>query len=674
MNSTESLRSTQVTTPFPERSVVSVAAESPHPTGLPDEVTGRAEPAPSAGRPSTGSRSGCERVAATPWRAPGRPWLTAALVLLLLASFALQAVSALRSKFTTFDEAFYLAGGYSYLVTGDTRMVNRFHPPLAQVLVALPLLPLDLKQPEADPNWSAAPGDLSTRNFSLNFLYQNRVPWQTILFRGRLMMVGFAVVVGLVVFAWAAELGGRLAGLLALAFYAFSPNLLAHAELTTTDLPVAGLAFAACYFLWRFYRRPSLPGLLLTGLVFGLALVTKLSALIFAPILVLLSALYVVTPPQNGTAGGPELPQQPGRSPGRAWSGRLALAALSLVIIAGLATAVIWLAYLGASSAGTKADFIAACWKSLTGSPAVSSGSPANLMSRLWATATPLIPCPKEYWELLAWLLAKSRTGHHAFLLGQLSQKGWWCFFPLTFAVKTPLATLILVGVALACGWTRQNLFDRLFLLLPPLAFLGVSMCSRINIGYRHILPMLPFLLVFGSQLASRPWPAAGRRYARVALLSGLLAWHVAGTLRVAPHHLAFFNELVGGPGQGYKYLVDSNLDWGQDLLGLADYLHEQHVDQVKLAYFGLVTPEVIRSLGINFEPVTSREEAEPSPGVYAISATYLQGPYGSGFLGGEGPPFTWLRRLEPQAVIGYTIFVYRVTDADVAKLEEERR
>jgi hypothetical protein len=270
--------------------------------------------------------------------------------------------------------------------------------------------------------------------------------------------------------------------------------------------------------------------------------------------------------------------------------------------------------------------------------------------------------------------MAKSRTGHRAFLAGQLSQTGWWYFFPVTFAIKTPLPTLILVGFALACGWARRNLFDRLFLLLPPVAVLGVSMSSHINIGYRHILPMVPFLLVFGSQVASRPWATEGRRYARVALVSGLLAWQVAGTLRVAPHHLAFFNELVGGPGQGYKYLVDSNLDWGQDLLGLAGYVREHHVDRVKLAYFGLVTPEVVRSVGINFEPVTSREETEPSAGVYAISATYLQGPYGSGFLGGEGPPFPWLRQLEPEAVIGYTVFVYRVTDADVARLKEERR
>ena len=640
--------------------MVSDAAENSHPSGFPDEARGRPRAVPCSGR---------------------RSWAIAALVLLLLTAFAVQAVSALRQKFTTFDEALYLAGGYSYLVTGDTRMVNRFHPPLAQVLVALPLLTLDLNEPEADPNWSAPPNDLSTTTFALDFLYRNRAPWQSILFRGRLMMVAFGVAVGLLVFAWAAELGGGVAGLLALAFYAFSPNLLAHAELTTTDFPVAGLTFASCYFLWRFYRQPSLLRLLLTGLVFGLALVTKLSALIFAPILVLLSALYVAFPPRRKAIPA-HLTEPPARPLSRTWPVRLGLAVITLAAIVALACGVIWLTYLGASSAGTRAEFIAAACSSLTSSAAgVQTSSALSPTARACASLARFIPWPKQYWEVFAWLLAKSRTGHRAFLAGRLSQSGWWYFFPVAFGIKTPLPTLILVGFALvlgrgpARGWARRKLFDRLFLLLPPAAFLGASMLSHINIGYRHILPMLPFLLVFGSQVASRPWPTEGRRYARVALLSGLLAWHVAGTLRVAPHYLAFFNELVGGPREGYKYLVDSNLDWGQDLVGLADYVREHHIDQVKLAYFGLVTPEVVRSLGINFQPVTRREEVEPPPGVYAISATRLQGAYGSGLFGGEGPlPFARLRRLDPQAVVGYTIFVYQVTDADVARLKEEAR
>ena len=228
----------------------------------------------------------------------------------------------------------------------------------------------------------------------------------------------------------------------------------------------------------------------------------------------------------------------------------------------------------------------------------------------------------------------------------------------------------VLVLVGLTLGWRRGHLFDRCFLLLPPVVFLLVSMTSRINIGYRHILPMLPFLLVFGSQVAAWEVKQAWRKWTFAALL---LAWYVGGTLRVAPHYLAYFNELVGGPRQGYHYLVDSNLDWGQDLLGLADHVREQGIEEVKLAYFGLVTPEVIRSLGISHQPVKRGEERRPTPGVYAISATRLQGTYRMGLLGKPGEkPFHWLRKLEPETVIGYTIFVYRVTEADVAKLQEQ--
>ncbi|MCK4301019.1 MAG: glycosyltransferase family 39 protein, partial [Planctomycetes bacterium] len=274
----------------------------------------------------------------------------------LLSLFALQAVLSLRGKFTTFDEGYYLSGGYSYLVTGDTGMVNRFHPPLAQVLVALPLAGLDLEPPERDPAWWLPKSDLSSRTFALNFLYRNRAPWQTILTRGRLMMVGLGVVVGLVVFLWALELRGVRAGLLALVLYTFSPNLLAHARLTTTDFAVAGLSFAACYALWRFYRQPGLLRLILAGLLLGLALLSKLSALIFCPVVVLLSILYVLAPPRHESTYN----ARPGETDERAaptWGRRLAIGLVAVLVVAVVACGVIWLGYAGATGPGTKEQF-----------------------------------------------------------------------------------------------------------------------------------------------------------------------------------------------------------------------------------------------------------------------------------------------------------------------------
>ncbi len=595
-------------------------------------------------------------------------------VVLLLSLFALQAVLSLRGKFATFDEAFYLSRGHSYLVTADSRMVSRFHPPLAQVLVALPLVGLDLEPPERDPAWWLPKSDLSNRTFALNFLYRNRAPWQTILTRGRLMMVGLGVVVGLVVFLWALELWGVRAGLLALVLYAFSPNLLAHARLTTTDFAVAGLSFAACYLLWRFYRQPGLLRLVLAGLLLGLALLSKLSALIFCPVVVLLSILYVLAPPKRQSTCDP----QPGEADERAaptWGRRVAVALVAVLVVAVVACGVIWLGYAGATGPGSREEFI----REVCGIvfrptvPQTAMTVVKGLLGRVGPTLAALIPWPKQYWELLAWLVAKSHTGHRAFLADRLSQSGWWYYFPVVLAIKTPLPTLILAALALVVGWSRRTLFDRLFLLIPATAFLLVSMTSHINIGYRHVLPVLPFVLVFAGQVGAWQARTRARTWGKWALVGALVAWCVAGTVRVAPHYLAYFNELVGGPRRGYRYLVDSNLDWGQDLLGLRDYLRGHNIDQVKLAYFGLATPDIIRSVGIAHEPLTRQEESEPTPGTYAISATRLQGAYGVGILGGAtSEPFAWFKRLEPEAVIGYSIFVYWVTEADVARLKEQ--
>jgi hypothetical protein len=594
------------------------------------------------------------------------------VVVLLLGLFILQAVTSLQRKFTTFDEPFYLVGGYSYLVTGDTRMVNRYHPPLAQVLVALPLLRLGLSSPTKDPAWASIADDFSSRVLAMNFLYDNSVPWEDILTPARLMMVALGVVIGLVVFLWAYELWGTAAGLLALAVYAFSPNILAHARLATTDFAVTGMSLSACYLLWRFYRRPGALRVLAAGVVLGLALLAKISALIFALGLIPLAVLYVLAPPAEGT-------------PRKGRYGRLddalscsclrrgLLALIATVAIYLVASGCLWLAFPSVKSEGTRAEAIGnVCMEAGLSEGSGASGAGLSLPRRALRAALPLIPWPKEYWQLVGWLTAKSETGHPGFLAGKHSQTGWWYFFPVVLAIKTPLPLLLLFSVALFLGWSRERLFDRLFLLIPPALFLALSMQAKINIGYRHVLPVLPFAIVYASQVAS--W-ALGRGWSRLrwVALGLLVVWQVAGTVLIWPNYLAYFNEAVGGPGQGYRYLADSNLDWGQDLLQLRDYVEANHVEKVHLAYFGAATPKVVADLGIPYEPVAGRGQDPPEAGVYAVSATRLQGVYGLATLSDDAKrPFPWLRTLTPEAKIGYTIFVYRVTEADAERFKEQ--
>jgi hypothetical protein len=188
-------------------------------------------------------------------------------------------------------------------------------------------------------------------------------------------------------------------------------------------------------------------------------------------------------------------------------------------------------------------------------------------------------------------------------------------------------------------------------LYLPVVLFFLATFLSILNIGYRHILPVLPLILVSaGRVLAGRT-----KRWMRLAVVV-LCIWHAASSLAIYPHYLAYFNESVGGADNGYRYLVDSNLDWGQDLKNLKAYMDENGLQRLHLAYFGSARTDYY---GINALPLPLEKPADLEqrpPAVYAISATYLQG----GYLG-DTQAFSWLRAYEPVDKIGYSIFLYRL-------------
>ena len=248
--------------------------------------------------------------------------------------------------------------------------------------------------------------------------------------------------------------------------------------------------------------------------------------------------------------------------------------------------------------------------------------------------------------------------------MGDLSREGWWYYFLIAFLIKTPIPLLILLTAATILTVVQRTSFWRreAFLLIPVLIWFGVNSSSGFNLGYRHLLPALPFLSVLAGQVI-----AIGRirrRTVIVGLVSILCAWQLVGTLRIHPHYLAYFNELVGGPENGYRYLVDSNLDWGQDLKGLGAYLKAQGVDRVELSYFGTADPAYY-GIGYTCLPsfgILSKDKCPIEPGfqdregVFVVSATHLQGVYLN-----DPHTFDWLKERKPEVVIGYSIFVYRV-------------
>jgi len=572
--------------------------------------------------------------------------VVALLSVFLIILIPVQAISSLVQKSGTFDETDHLSAVYEYLVTGVFRQ-RLDHPPLAVQIAAFPLLFLKLQLPTDEASQK------SLIRFGNRFVYRNVRDADTILLWGRLPVVLLTMLLGWVVFSWARELWHPGAGLLALFLCVFDPNVLAHGRLATNDLAVTCFSFIAVYRFWKLLQSPGWANVIWAGLAFGAAQASKFSAVVLAPILMLLTALWFLS--GHGVRASPSLPgsrllaQRPGLV--RAFE----LVVILLVIFL-IGFVLVWADY--RFEVGT-----------VLGEGRELNWLDARLDGSRWEPAVRYLfqelPVPAhKYIYGLAVKYAHTQKGRPAFLMGDVSREGWWYYFLIAFLIKTPIPLLILLTMATVLTTVQRTSFweREAFLFIPALAWLGVNSFSGFNIGYRFLLPALPFLFVFAGQVVAIE--KIRQRTVTVGLVSILCIWQLVGTLRIHPHYLAYFNELVGGPDNGYKYLVDSNLDWGQDLKGLGAYLKAQGIDQVELSYFGTADPAYY---GIQYTclpsfGILSKDKCPIEPGfqaragVFAVSATNLQGVYL-----GDPHTFDWLKEREPEAVIGHSILVYRV-------------
>jgi len=587
---------------------------------------------------------------------------SAYLLFLLLSLIPVQVLLSLQGKSPTFDETPHLFAGYSYLKTGDFRM-NPEHPPLSFILGALPLLALDVKFPREPALW--AQSDVYTMGWRFVF-FENDA--EKLLFWARFPMIGLGILLGYFIYRWAQELYGEEAGLFAALLYIFCPNMLAHVGLINTDFPITTFMFLACYFFSKWASRVTFRHFLQTSVAFSLALLSKNSAILLVPGFLLMGLVWILIrenrereagEPGRGKVPSPNSPPPTPSFPSKGWQKGLAILLLliSMGIVGYLA---LWAGY-GFRYEAMKepvGEFITP-WEQVT--PPSGFIKEASLFIR----EHKLLPEAYTYGLLYTHRTTQKRW---SFLAGAYSVEGWWYYFIVAFLIKTPLPFLMLLGLAglsylfkessrkasKDALWTRE-----LFVILPPTLYFAFSLTTHINIGLRHILPVYPFLFILVSRLVSRVYQK--RAVAGKIALGVLAAWFIVCSLRIYPDYLAYFNELVGGPDQGYKYLVDSNLDWGQDLKGLKKYMDDHGIEKINLAYFGTADPEYYgihhhRLPGfINYtepQPVGTLDLRYP----IAISATLLQGvptinpELYKGFLA-----------MKPVAKIGYSIFIYKL-------------
>jgi hypothetical protein len=549
----------------------------------------------------------------------------AAAALLLLALHFAMALASKLGESTTSDEIAHLTGGYTYWRLNDYRLQPE-NGNLAQRWVALPAAIAGARFPDLDqPYW--AKSDVWVMGHE--FFYETGEDHFPRLMGARAMTALMSVAVGALVFLWSRRLFGTPGAFVSLVFFAFCPTVLAHGGYATSDVCMAFFMLASVGAYWRHLGRPGAGPFLLSATVFGLACVAKFSAVFLPVMMALCAAVHLAT-----TRG--EL-------------GRVARSAAGHAAIAFL---VIWafygFRYSAFNPALPAADQFIVAWPEIyarTGR----IGQVVHLLANLHAL-------PEAFLYGTAYVVYTSLS-RGAYLNGEYSIYGWRTFFIWTFALKSTLPFLIAAALS---AWVaiRARLrpagqpAGRLagFLPLTPLLALfcvywAVSIQSHLNIGHRHLVPVYPVLFILTGALGA--WLARPLGW-RALVVAALLAWHVGESAWIAPHYLAYFNELAGGPANGRYHLVDSSLDWGQDLPGLKAWLeaNRRPGEDAYLAYFGSGEPRYYKLPVKRLAYMNLFLEDEPyfplGAGLYCVSATMLEEVYSS--VQGD-----WTRELEQE-------------------------
>jgi hypothetical protein len=556
----------------------------------------------------------------------------------LLAILLIQLALTIRTESITWDEDDHLYAGYMSLKTADFGL-NPEHPPLVKMLAAVPLLNMSLRMPA-----------LQNREFKheaflggKEFLFKNDA--DTMLFRARMAAAILTLLLALLVFLAGKEMFGTAAGFVALVLLVFDPNQLAHGAFVTTDTGLACFLLATVYCFYRYVKQPSIARLLLVGLAGGLALATKHTGILIYPILLALAI--------------GEWFFGRGATPNTARPKRMSFVGYvgALAAITGISLVVLWGFYgfrYAARPAGlqlnpTAAEYIA------------QMSRPREV--KLLETVAHYHLLPESYIYGLADVRLMDDF-YSSFLLGKTYPHGVWFYFPFAIAIKSTLAFLALLAIAIWAIATRKLTRWReiLFLTVPPAIYLAVAMSSHMNIGVRHVLPIYAFLgvLIGGAAVAlvnsQRRW---------IYVFAALILFQIVTSLRAFPTYIPYVNEAWGGEMNAWWLLSDSNADWAQQLKATKQYLDARGVKDCWFVYFGegvidtsyygipckaLPTPDAL------WVHEKFYDTPEVIDGMVLISAGNLSG---FEFGPGELNPYEQFKTIKPTAAIQNGIYVF---------------
>jgi 4-amino-4-deoxy-L-arabinose transferase-like glycosyltransferase len=562
------------------------------------------------------------------------------------------------------DEVPHIGAGYSYLAKQDMRL-NPEHPPLIKDLAGIALMPL---LGFSNPAFATKPWTTDVNGqwqFGRSIIFDSAADPDLIKLVSRIPMLLVFVFACWLMWRWARERYGDTSALIATVLFAFSPTILAHGRFVTTDMGAAAGVLAATYCFIVLLRTQTRRAFLFAALSLGLALLAKFNTVLLGPFFILVAILY-------GLDGA--------WFSKKAWlrAGRMFLLTALVGITAFMGVVVPF--YIFHTYNYPPARQLADTHDILRSYP------PSILKTLvLWSADKPIARAAGQWALGLAMVQQRSAGGNTIFYMGNVVTAGGPGYFPTVYFLKEPLAWWILFSMALTAlafhhrrrpkehkrGHFFTDNLEELAWILWLIIYWAISMSSTLNIGVRHLLPIYPFtiLLVSGRIGVLIEWLRAHDR-ARLQWFSlaiaGLLGWYTFESVRVWPSYLSYFNQIAGGPSGGHRYVADSNLDWGQDIKRLGQWLERNNVQRVSIDYFGWSDPvhylggRYVYTTGSYWKDAQDFIKHNTSDGWIAVSATFFQEATNRAEPGKS--TYRWLMDYKPVAVIGNSIFLWHIT------------
>ncbi len=555
------------------------------------------------------------------------------------------------------DEIPHIGAGYSYVDTGDHRL-NPEHPPLAKDLAGLSLKIAGIQDAPAYESryWQT---DINGQwEFGRKLIFGSGNDAIRLVRFAKIPELIWFVLCAVLIFIWTRKLYGYLAALIALFLFSFSSTVIAHSRYVTTDVPSLFGILMGTYFFLHYLENRTNKNLWIAGAVFGVAQLTKYNVFLLIPFLFVIGVLYVFV-----------------HSPKFSFGKILRVIRDSAFIFAIGYIFVVWPVYVlhtwNYPPERQKADTVYLL------------GSYGNRLIPdrvIELSDKPIIRGLAHYATGLLMVTQRSIGGNTTYFLGEIRNWAWPHYFPVVYFLKEPLAFWGLILLVLAgcvkkfrfshlryintVAWCKNN-FTEFTMLLWLGLYWYVSIRSNLNIGVRHMMPVYGFTFILLAGALIRVCGVLNSKKLLATyymILATLFGWYLYENFSVYPYYLTYFNQVAGGPSGGYRYVVDSNLDWGQDLKRFADWIDENNIKNVAFDYFGWADQTYY--LGNNFRWIragyyNSAQEFlfdYPKGGYIAVSASF--------YMGSREKPetsYAWLDRYAPVKVVGNSIFVWYI-------------